>query len=116
MTFSELTWNQDQWNEDTQSLTSWQAQYEADNGYLLIVNTQSETLPVTANETGQLYSCSIWSYDRSVGSSSPIFTEGDCTNNRISTLIDQTKAYAQPEPEVDPNETSDPDPASGQWD
>ena len=107
MTFAELTWNPDQWNDETQSHWGWQAQYEADNGYLIVANTQlGETPLASATESGQKYSVVIFSWDRAEGVSSPIFNEADCTNNRVSTLIDQTVAYAQPDAEEDPNDTT----------
>ena len=40
MTFAELTWNPDNWNEEIGQNMGFQAQYEADNGYLLVVDTQ----------------------------------------------------------------------------
>ena len=62
--------------------------YEADNGYLLVVNTQlseeqaapdGTPLP-SATETGQLYSCAIYAWNRAEGDA-PTSVEADCTNN-----------------------------------
>ena len=39
MTFSELTWNADCFNEATNQNMGFQAQYEADNGYLIVIDT-----------------------------------------------------------------------------
>ncbi len=120
MNFSELTWTADNWNEDLQQNMGFQAQYEADNGYLLVVNTQlpEDMTPLpSATEVGQLYTCYIYAWNRAADDA-PTSTEADCTNNRVDSVIDEVEALAMPEAEEDPNADTSEEPSgpAGQWD
>ena len=118
MNFADLTWNQDAWNEEQEVHMGWQAQYEAPNGYLLIVNTQLNddyTVQASATEAGLTYSCSIYSWDRAENSD-PISTENDCTNNRVDSIIDEVEALTLPEVEETTTTTTAAPGPSGQWD
>jgi len=90
MTFQELTFVGDNYSEDLEVNMGWQAQWEAPNGYLVMVNTQlpedGSVLP-SATETGQLYSCSVWSPDRPEGGVTPYTTESDCDSARVTQII-----------------------------
>tara|TARA_B100000768_G_scaffold175623_1_gene187282 strand:+ start:795 stop:1133 length:339 start_codon:yes stop_codon:yes gene_type:complete len=90
MGFLDLTWNADFLNGETNQNMGFQAQYEADNGCLLIVDTKIEGIETplaSATEAGQLYKCTILSWDRS-----PHSVEEDCTNNRVDSIIDVVEA------------------------
>ena len=68
MTFSELTFTPDQWNEDVQAHFSFQSQWESDNGYLCLVNADSSQDPLTeCCAEGQTYSVIVLPPDRSEG-------------------------------------------------
>lgn len=125
MTFAELTWTPDNWNEEIGQNMGFQAQYEADNGYLLVVNTQlseeqaapdGTPLP-SATEAGQLYSCAIYAWNRAEGDAATS-VEADCTNNRVDSVIDEVEALAMPEAETDPNGDTSEEPSgpTPQWD
>jgi len=47
MVFTDLIFNKDQWNEETQSHWGWQSQYETPNGYLCIVNSEFSEIALT---------------------------------------------------------------------
>ena len=100
MTFSELTWSPDNWSEELETHLGWQAQYETPNGYLLVVNTElnKDGSPLTsATTTGQLYSCSIFSWDRREGETSTISTETECGDDRVHAIIGEAEALTVPE-------------------
>ena len=115
MTFSELTWSPDNLSPDGVTHMGWQAQYETENGYLLMVNTVTGADPLaSATETGQLYTCLIYSWDREAGDA-PISTEGDCNSTRVADKIIEVEGLALPEAEETTTTTEAPGPA-GQWD
>jgi hypothetical protein len=94
MTFSELTWNPDQWNEELEAHMGWQAQYVAPNDCLLVVNTQLNadlSAPQSATENGQMYSCAVYSWDREEDSE-PLSIESDCGDDRVQTIISEVEA------------------------
>ena len=122
MTFEELTWNQDCWDEDKQAHMGWQAQWEAPNGYLCVVDAQVSSEPLaSATEAGQLYNFTIVKWDRSShdgdASYDPqySFNEG-LQPSEVTTKLAEAEAIPQPAPEVDPNEVEDPPVEGGQWD
>ena len=127
-TFAELTWNPDQWNDEQEVCLGWQAQWEADNGYLCVINAElneSETPLASATETGQLYTCQVFKWDRSSHSGDetydPLYSiNSGMTSAEVETKLNEVNGNAQPEPEVDPNaDTSDPgaeNQGGGQWD
>ena len=96
MRFSDLTWNTDSLGMDGVTNMGWQSQYEADNGCLLVVDTNIEgantegieTPLATANEPGQRYRCTILSWDNRT----LISIEEDCTNNRVDSIISEVEA------------------------
>ena len=95
-------------------------QYEADNGYLLVVNTQlsedGTPLP-SATEAGQLYTCQIYAWNRAADDAATS-TETDCTSDVVDTIIDEVEALAMPEAEEDPNADTSEEPSgpAAQWD
>jgi len=90
MTFEELTFVGDNYSEDLGANMGWQAQWEAPNGYLVVVNAQlpedGSILP-SATEAGQLYTCSVWAADRPEGGETPETTEADCDTSRVTQII-----------------------------
>ena len=90
MTFEDLTFVADNYNEDLEANMGWQAQWEAANGYLVVVNAQlpedGSVLP-SAAEAGQLYTCQVWSPDRPEGGETPYTTEADCDTARVTQII-----------------------------
>ena len=100
MTFSELTWNADCFNEATNQNMGFQAQYEADNGYLIVVDTvladRTEENPngvalTTATAGGQLYTVSTWSWNREENGA-PMAAYELQNSGEVDTLITQLKA------------------------
>tara|TARA_B100000768_G_scaffold175623_1_gene187281 strand:+ start:481 stop:792 length:312 start_codon:yes stop_codon:yes gene_type:complete len=100
MTFSELTWSADCFNEVTNQNMGFQAQYEADNGFLIVIDTvladQTEEAPngvalATATESGQLYNCTIWGSNREEGGSAISSYELQ-NSSEIDTRITELKA------------------------
>ena len=128
MTFAELTWNPDQWSDDLEACLGWQAQWEADNGYLCVINAElneDQTPLASATETGQLYTCQVFKWDRSNHPDDENYdprysVNSGMTSAEVETKLNEVNGYAQPEPEVDPNaDTSDPgaeNQGGGQWD
>ena len=116
MTFAELTWNQDNLAADGVTKMGWQAQYETDKGYLLMVNTVlGEDALASATEAGQLYNCSIYSWDREE-TSEPTSTEDGVDATRVEAIITEVEALTLPEvEETTTTTTADPGPAP-QWD
>lgn len=100
MTFSELTWNADCFNEATNQNMGFQAQYEADNGYLIVVDTvladKTEENPngvalASATEAGQLYNITTWSWDREAAGE-PMASYELQNSGEVDALITQLKA------------------------
>jgi|TARA_B110001450_G_C17514144_1_gene437700 hypothetical protein len=100
MTFSELTWNADCFNEATNQNMGFQAQYEADNGYLIVVDTvladKTEENPngvalASATEAGQLYNITTWSWDRE-SAGEPMASYELQNSGEVDVLITQLKA------------------------
>ena len=115
MNFADLTWNPDNWNEDQQLNLGFQAQYEAENGWSICVNTQlpedgSQLASATAPD--QLYRCTVWSWDRQEGDTEPHSSEDDCSSARVQELLTELATLAG---EVTTTTTAAPGPA-GQWD
>ena len=118
MTFSELTWSADSWNEELESHMGWQAQYESPNGYLLIVNAQLNgnfTPLATGTGTGQQYSCSIYPWNR-VEETEATSVEHDCGDNRVQEIIREVEALTLPEVEETTTTTTTPSGPAAQWD
>lgn len=123
MTFAELTFNPDQWNEDLERHVGFQAQWEADNGYLCVVDAEVGETPLdTATAEGQTYTVVVYKWDRSShdgdASYSPIYSmNSGMPASEVETKLNEVNGYALPEPETDPNEESEETPSgSGQWD
>jgi hypothetical protein len=100
MTFSELTWNADCFNEVTNQNMGFQAQYETDNGYLMVVDAvltdKTEENPngvalASATGAGQLYNVTTFSWDRE--ENDPAMASYELQNNtEVDALIIQLKA------------------------
>ena len=123
MTFAELTFNPDQWNDAAEGFMGFQAQWEADNGYLCTVNAEVGETPLdTATAEGQLYTCMVYKWDRSNHEGDetyePIYsTNSGMTSAEVETKLNEVNGYALPEPEVDPNApVEEENNAPGQWD
>ena len=118
MNFSDLTWNPDNWNEELQQHVGFQAQYEAENGWLICISAYPEDggeALTTATGPDQKYSCSVWSWDRAEGDETPYSNEDNCTSARAQDILTELGTYAG---EVFPETTTTtaaPGP-SGQWD
>ena len=100
MTFSELTWSPDNWNEELELHVGWQAQYQAPNGYLLVVNAQLnlDGSPLaSAYSNGQLYSCSVYSWNRTDEGTDVMSTEHECGDDRVDAIIQEVEALTLPE-------------------
>jgi hypothetical protein len=100
MTLSELTWNADCFNEVTNQNMGFQAQYETDNGYLMVVDAvltdKTEENPngvalASATGAGQLYNVTTFSWDRE--ENDPAMASYELQNNtEVDALIIQLKA------------------------
>lgn len=113
MTFSELTWNQ------IQQEARWQVEYEAPNGYVLLVHTSATEAATSPTDPGVTYICETYSWDRTTDSE-PLNIQDDLDAEGVQYCIDWVTNAADPEPEVDLNEIEvifDPDPRGDiSWD
>ena len=100
MTFSELTWNADCFNEATNQNMGFQAQYESDNGFLIVIDTvltdKTEENPngvalASATEAGQLYNVTTWDWNRTEDETNPLASYELQNSGEVDTLITQLK-------------------------
>lgn len=100
MTFSELTWNADCFNEATNQNMGFQAQYETDNGYLIVVDAvltdKTEENPngvalASATEAGQLYNVTTWSWNREENGA-PMASHDLQNSSEVDAIITQLKS------------------------
>ena len=95
MIFTDLTWNADSLGSDGVTNMGWQSQYNVDNGYLIVVDTNIAGIEdplVSATETGQLYKCTVWSWDRDETTTEAYSTEEDCTSTRVEAIMAEVEA------------------------
>jgi hypothetical protein len=100
MTFSELTWQPDCFNAETNQNMGFQAQYEADNKFLIVVDTvladKTEENPngvalSSATADGQLYTVTTWSWNREENGA-PMATYELQNSTEVDGLITQLKS------------------------
>ena len=97
MVFADLTWSADALSSDGATKMGWQSQYNVDNGYLIVINTNIEGIEtplVSANEPDQLYKCSVWSWNRdeTTVDADAYLIEEDCTSARIEAIMTEVEA------------------------
>jgi hypothetical protein len=116
MTFAELTWNPDNLAADGVTHMGWQAQYETDKGYILVVNAVlGEDALASATEAGQLYNCSTYSWDRDENST-PLSSEDGVDATRVEAIITEVEALTLPEVEETTTTTTEAPGPAPQWD
>ncbi|MBD45016.1 MAG: hypothetical protein CMC65_07320 [Flavobacteriaceae bacterium] len=120
MVFADLTWSPDQLDpKDGVTKLGWQSQYMVDNGYLIVIDTNTEGIETplaSATEPDQLYRCSVWSWNRdeTTVEADAYLIEADCLNTRIQAIMTEVEAL---EGEVFPETTTTTTTAAaGQWD
>lgn len=97
MVFADLTWSADQLGLDGVTKMGWQSQYNVDNGYLIVINTNIEGIETplaSATEPDQLYNCSVWSWNRdeTTVEADAYLIEADCLNTRIEAIMAEVEA------------------------
>lgn len=95
MVFADLTWSPDGLSPDGITKMGWQSQYNVDNGYLIVINTNIEGIETplaSATESDQLYNCTVWSWDRDETTEDAYLIEADCLNTRIEAIMAEVEA------------------------
>ena len=100
MNFTELEWNQDCLGYDGVTMMGFQASYSPENGYVVIIdcklNESTEEQPdpeplASATAAGQLYTVSVFPWDRLEGKS-PLSVEENCDSARVQVIMNETAA------------------------